>query len=80
MTFFLAADVRLHFLSQVMQEFGYDETYAVASRTWAPWAASMACRLLMIIVDGHGYVMVMLWLCYDGLPDVAGYQMYSNVV
>ena len=60
MTFFLAADVRLHFLSQVMQEFGYDETYAVASRTWAPWAASMACRLLMMIVDGHGYVMVML--------------------
>ena len=28
----------------------------------------------------YGYVMVMLWLCYDGLPDVAGYQMYSNVV
>ena len=40
----LVADVQSDSISQVMQEeFGYDETYAGASRTWAP-ARSMVCR------------------------------------
>ena len=48
---------KCHPFPQVMQEFGYDETYAVASSTWA---------ILAWHVDGHvDIVMVMLWLCYD---------------